>query len=107
VRATIEILRSDDIYGKVSRQAPVLKEALTRFSCVEQVRGEGFLLGLQLRGPAGLLQKELFNQGVLAGTADDPNVLRLMPPLTISDAEIDEFLARFQRAERAFCEKSK
>ena len=106
VRATIEILRTEGIYGQVTSRAPRLKKALSAFPSVAEVRGEGYLIGLKLHGTAASMQQQLFDQGVLTGTSDDPAVLRLMPPLTLNDAQIDHFLEHFARAERVFREKS-
>lgn len=53
---------------------------------VRRVRGEGLLLGLELRegGSAAALRDALLARGILAGTCDDPRVLRLCPPLTLA-----------------------
>lgn len=53
---------------------------------VTRVRGAGLLLGLELRPsvPAARLRDALLARGVLAGTCDDPQVLRLCPPLTLT-----------------------
>ena len=106
VKATIEILKSEDLYAQVSARAPRLKQGLSTLSTVKEVRGEGYLLGVELDRPARKLQEELVKEGVLAGTADNPNVLRLMPPLTLSDAQIDFFFERLVRAERVFRDHS-
>jgi len=107
VRATIEILRSEGIYAQVATRAPRLRQALAAFPSVAEVRGEGYLIGLKLHGTAASMQKQLFDRGVLTGTSDDPAVLRLMPPLTLNDAQIDHFLEQFARAERVFRETAK
>ena len=67
-----------------------------------EVRGAGYLLGLKLRGPASKLQAALLGEKVLTGTCDDPAVLRMMPPLTLTDAELEQFVQRFARAESVF-----
>ena len=36
--------------------------------------------------------------GVIVGTANEPHTIRLMPPLTTTDAEIDAFLEAFAHA---------
>ncbi len=54
---------------------------------VSRVSGRGLLLGLHLDQPASPVQRALFEHRVLTGTATDPNVLRLMPPLSFSATE--------------------
>jgi len=60
---------------------------------VSRVSGRGLLLGLHLDRPATQVQQALFAERILTGTAGDPQVLRLMPPLTFSAAEADRLLA--------------
>jgi len=53
------------------------------------------LLGLRFAGPwasAKSVQRELQAKGILTGTSDDPSILRLMPPLIITEAQIDSFI---------------
>lgn len=73
-----------------------------RHACIRDVRGLGLMLGAEFVTPDGepagaLLDEvleELKDRGVLAGkTGPGRNVLTLMPPLVITDAEIDEVLA--------------
>ncbi len=56
------------------------------------VQGRGLLLGLRLDRPAAPVQKALWAHRILAGTASDPAILRLMPPLCLTGAEIAQFL---------------
>jgi acetylornithine/succinyldiaminopimelate/putrescine aminotransferase len=60
---------------------------------VRQVSGRGLLLGLHLERPAVEVQRALFGRRVLTGTATDPQVLRLLPPLSFSRREADLLLA--------------
>ncbi len=63
----------------------------------ENVRGTGLMLGLKCKAaPADLVQAG-YAEGVLTVPAAD-NVVRLLPPLNITEAEIDEALARLDRA---------
>jgi len=60
---------------------------------VRRVTGRGLLLGLHLERPAAEVQRALFAHRVLTGTATDPQVLRLLPPLSFSRREADLLLA--------------
>jgi acetylornithine/N-succinyldiaminopimelate aminotransferase len=64
---------------------------------VRETRGRGLLLGLQMAGPAAEVQRKLFGEKVLVGTASDPATLRLLPPLSFSMAEADLLLAALGR----------
>jgi acetylornithine/N-succinyldiaminopimelate aminotransferase len=60
---------------------------------IGKVSGRGLLLGLHLGRPAVEVQKALFARRILTGTATDPKVLRLLPPLSFSMREADLLLA--------------
>ncbi len=60
---------------------------------VAQVRGLGLLVGVQLDFPAGPVVEAARAAGVLIITAGKGDVVRLVPPLTISEEEIDAAVA--------------
>jgi acetylornithine/N-succinyldiaminopimelate aminotransferase len=66
-------------------------------SVFEDVRGSGLLLGLKCVIPQAEIQAACREEGLLALTAGD-NVLRLAPPLVITERECDEALAMMRRA---------
>ncbi len=53
----------------------------------ESVRGEGLMLGIKCKAPAGDVVNAAYKHNLLTLTAGD-NVLRIVPPLTITDEEI-------------------
>ena len=59
---------------------------------VPAVQGRGLLIGLRLGRPAAQVQQALFAHRIITGTSADPEVLRLMPPLSFSQAEADLLL---------------
>jgi acetylornithine/succinyldiaminopimelate/putrescine aminotransferase len=59
---------------------------------VQRVSGKGLLLGLHLGRPAVEVQRALFGHRILTGTSTDPEVLRLLPPLSFSHDEADILL---------------
>jgi acetylornithine/succinyldiaminopimelate/putrescine aminotransferase len=60
---------------------------------VPAVQGRGLLLGLRLGRPAAPVQQALFGARILTGTSSDPEVLRLLPPLSFSAEEADLLLS--------------
>jgi acetylornithine/N-succinyldiaminopimelate aminotransferase len=52
-------------------------------------QGAGFLTGLRTTRPAKAIQAELLECGILAGTAADPNVLRLLPAFILEEEHVD------------------
>ena len=64
---------------------------------VEGVRGEGLMLGLKCRVPNGTVVEKAREAGLLTVPAGD-NVVRILPPLTVSDEDIDEAVRRLEAA---------
>jgi acetylornithine/N-succinyldiaminopimelate aminotransferase len=63
----------------------------------EDARGMGLLQGLKCVIPQGEVQAACVAEGLMAITAGD-NVLRLAPPLVVTDADLDEAAAMLRRA---------
>jgi acetylornithine/N-succinyldiaminopimelate aminotransferase len=65
---------------------------------VLEVRGRGLMLACELDVPAPALARRALLEQRLVLNATGPSTLRLLPPLIISESEIDEGLARLGRA---------
>ena len=58
-----------------------------KYACVEEIRGEGLLIGMVLDRPAKPLETLLAENGLLTiATAGD--VIRMLPPLTVSPGQL-------------------
>ena len=85
---------SDDVLAEVEKKGEYIKKTIASWNapCVKSIRGLGLILGIELQGMVnGDLNKSLMNRGLLCLTAGR-NVLRMLPPLTISYEEIDKGL---------------
>jgi len=89
--ATLEVIDREGLIANAITQGERLRRGALAIG-VPTVTGRGLLLGLRCAGPAIPIQQELFRRRILTGTASDPNVLRLMPPLTFTTAESDTVL---------------
>lgn len=93
--AVVRRISQPAFLADVRRKGEVLKERLQEINSphVLEVRGRGLLLGLQLDIPAGDVVKAGFEHGLVLINAG-PDVLRLAPPLVITDAELDAVVER-------------
>jgi acetylornithine/N-succinyldiaminopimelate aminotransferase len=92
IEETLDIFRDEGILENVARMSAYLRAELARIPVVEEVRGAGLLVGLRFSGAWSVVKsvrQALFARKILTGGSDDPSVLRLMPPLTISEQEVD------------------
>ena len=61
------------------------------------MRGEGLLIGVRCIKPVGEVVTAMRDAGLI-GAAAGENVVRLLPPLNVKEAEIDEAVDRLDRA---------
>jgi acetylornithine/N-succinyldiaminopimelate aminotransferase len=90
--ANIEVIERERLIQNAVEVGEYLARGALRLG-VTKVTGRGLLLGLHLERPATEVQQALFARRILTGTATDPRVLRLLPPLSFSRAESDLLLA--------------
>jgi acetylornithine/N-succinyldiaminopimelate aminotransferase len=100
--AVLDVVLADGFLNRVRRVALVLKQKLAEIkdrypTVVAEVRGEGLLIGLRAVNPASELVDELRGEKMIAVAAGD-NVVRLLPPLIITEEEIAEGVHRIDRA---------
>ncbi len=98
--AVLDVVDEDFLAGVTARGA-LLAEQLRSLEGVESVRGRGLMLGVVLSRDVA---KEAVAKGLSEGlilNAPQKNVIRLVPPLVITDDDIAEFIKRFQQLLRS------
>lgn len=98
VFATLAQLVDEDLMPRAELLFQALSEGLRSLANVVEVRGRGCLIGVELDIASKPALDALRRRGVLAGGSDHPRTLRLMPPLTMTDAEVAEAIAAFAGA---------
>lgn len=103
--AVLEEVATPDFLDAVNRKAGALRQKLEGLidahpEVFTGVRGSGLMLGLTCKAPAADVVKAGYDAEILTVPAAD-NVVRLLPPLNITDAEIAEAVARLDRAATA------
>ena len=96
--AVLEILEREHLMENAVQLGNYLMEQLQAFSGVKEVRGSGLMIGLEMDRPIKVLRNHLlFEEQVFTGSSSNPNVIRLLPPLSIDRAVTDQFLERLQK----------
>ncbi|EJK48712.1 hypothetical protein THAOC_32466 [Thalassiosira oceanica] len=104
--AVAEYLSEHDVLANVNARGEQLVKGLqdiaSRYpSVLGDVRGWGLIRGVPIMDDAGMTAAELVGDAMEEGlllVAAGPSVVRFVPPLVVGEAEIDEALARFERA---------
>jgi acetylornithine/N-succinyldiaminopimelate aminotransferase len=82
-----------------------LKAALAQVAGVKDIRGRGLMLAVELDRPCKELLQMALERGLLINVTAD-SVIRLLPPLILTDDEADILVRELARAVRAFLEKT-
>jgi acetylornithine aminotransferase/acetylornithine/N-succinyldiaminopimelate aminotransferase len=92
VTATLEAIENDRMLENVRRVEAYLRSRLREVEQVQAVHGLGFLLGIEFKENAAAVHKRLLERKIITGTSSDPKVLRLLPPLCLTEEHVDEFV---------------
>jgi len=96
---TLNTILEEDLPGRAARLGARILDRLralqARLPVIRALRGRGLLIGIEVAADAKAIVATCMERGLLVLTAGD-DVLRLVPPLILSEAEADEGLAILQ-----------
>ena len=96
--AVLDIFESENLVENAARTGDYLMQRLQEISQIKEVRGKGLMIGLEFGFPVKQLRTELlFGQKVFTG-ASGSNVIRLLPPLTLTRQLADNFIVSLTAA---------
>ncbi len=103
--ATLDVMLAPGFFDRVRKTSLLLKQRLAEMKdrhpgVIAEIRGEGLLIGLRSVVPNGDFVNALRAEKLLTVAAGD-NVVRLLPPLIVEEAEIAEAIGRIDRAASA------
>lgn len=103
--AVLDIVSDPAFLDDVNRKAGLLRQKLEGLIAAhpdvfEKVRGSGLMLGIKCKAPCGDVVASGYENEVITVPAAD-NTIRLLPPLTLTDDEIAEAVARLDKAAEA------
>jgi acetylornithine/succinyldiaminopimelate/putrescine aminotransferase len=88
IEAVIEAIESEHLLENVRAMGQLIRERCIVGPVVGH-QGEGLLIGLQTHRPAKEVHAQLLARGILAGTAGDPQIVRLLPPFVLEASHVD------------------
>jgi acetylornithine/N-succinyldiaminopimelate aminotransferase len=94
--ATLEAIEQENLMKNAERVGSLilsgLREGLAGVGGVKEIRGQGLMIGVELDRPCGDLVKQALDAGLLINVTMD-NVVRLLPPLVMKEAEARQVLS--------------
>lgn len=104
-KTVIDVIEAEKLLDNVNRQNTRLKEgfkkALEGVEGIVDIRGQGLLFAIELDRPCGDLVKQGLEQGILINVTN-AQVVRLIPPLILSDSEADTVVEKVSDLIKAF-----
>jgi acetylornithine aminotransferase len=90
--AVLNTIESEDLLENVNEVGAYFVEKAKTIPQIKQVKGRGLMLGLEFDFEVGGLRKELiYNHKVFTGGPANKKLLRILPPLNVKKAHIDQF----------------
>jgi len=96
--AVLEILEKENLMTNALIISKHLQNAVISIPEVKNLKGRGLMLGLEFDFPISDLRKTLiYKHHIFTGSSKNPNLLRILPPLTIKKEHIDSLINALQK----------
>jgi acetylornithine aminotransferase len=106
VVATIDIVKEEGLIERAAKTGELIRAELRKqnLSGIADIRGMGSMIGVELARPCGELVLQALEAGLVLNVTAD-NVVRMLPPLVMNDAEARMVVERLAPLLKAFLEK--
>jgi acetylornithine/N-succinyldiaminopimelate aminotransferase len=108
--AVMDVVTAPGFLENVQKQALLLKQKLAALkdtypTVIEDIRGSGLMMGIKCKVANTALQAAAISEKLLTIGAGD-NVVRLLPPLVVTEADVNEAVSKLERACKALAAKA-
>lgn len=91
--SVLEVMEDESLMNNAQKISKYFWEEAKTIPKVKRIKGRGLMLGLEFDFPvAGLRKKLIYDHKIFTGSSKNPNVLRILPPLTIRKKHINQFI---------------
>jgi acetylornithine aminotransferase len=90
--AVLEVIEGEALLENVKEQGAYLLQELRQIPCLQNIRGKGLMIGFDVPPELKDLRKNLLAKHHIFTGEAKPNVIRLLPALNISRAQVEDFL---------------
>ncbi|WP_179021981.1 aspartate aminotransferase family protein [Winogradskyella forsetii] len=88
----LDVLEEEQLMENAKTMSDYFQEKAKSLPQLKSIKGRGLMLGLEFDFPIADLRKKLiFDHHIFTGSAKNPNLIRILPPLTIQKKHIDVF----------------
>lgn len=90
--AVLKVLESEKLMENAEEMSGYFIQKTENLPHIKSIKGRGLMLGLEFNFPVAELRKKLIHSHkIFTGSAKNPNLIRILPPLTIQKEHIDLF----------------
>ncbi len=94
--SVLEVMENEKLMENAGKVGHYLMEQLAKLGHDFEVRGKGLMIGMEFKFPIKeIRQRLLFDYGIFTGVSGQ-NIIRLLPPLSLTIRQANEFLAAFE-----------
>ncbi len=91
--SVLNIIKKENLIENANTISMYFKERIKEIPMLKQVKGKGLMLGLEFDFEVAELRKKLiFEKHIFTGGSANKNLLRILPPLSVTKEQIDEFI---------------
>jgi acetylornithine/N-succinyldiaminopimelate aminotransferase len=97
--AVLDVLKQENLIVNAQKVGKYALEKLKVLDGVKEIRGKGLMIGIEFEFPTAALRKRLaFEHKVFVGSSSEANTIRLLPPLSITTADVDTLIEKMKIA---------
>ncbi|WP_440999116.1 aspartate aminotransferase family protein [Fodinibius sp. SL11] len=95
--AVLDVIEKEQLVTHAAEVGQYLLNELATLTPIKEARGRGLMIGVEFPFPIKKLRQSLIEKKhIITGVSSNPNVMRLLPPLTISKKEATQFIVAIQ-----------
>lgn len=96
--AVLKVMRCQNLMTNAKLVSDYFIEKAKTIPQIKTIKGRGLMLGLEFDFPIATIRKDLiFKHHVFTGSAKNPNLLRILPPLTLQKQHVDVFFEALKK----------
>ncbi|MBI3510987.1 MAG: aspartate aminotransferase family protein [Bacteroidetes bacterium] len=96
--AVIDVIKNESLMEHAKSVSDYLIGKIATLPAVKEVRGKGLMIGIELENSCAEVRKKLLNEHrIFTGSSSCKKTLRLLPPLTLTYEEADQFIHAFEK----------
>ena len=96
--AVLKVLEEENLMKNTNEMSAYFIEKAQNLQHLKSIKGRGLMLGLEFDFPVADLRKKLIHiHKIFTGSAKNPNLIRILPPLTIQKKHIDQFFDALEK----------